>query len=106
MKFDHRVKFKGVLYEIGQDVPMEENKAAEKANTKPQEVAKEEVADDFSQYMNAPEIEEESTEVKYTKTEINRMSTADLKELAKENGIEDGLTGAEIKKALIEKFEL
>ena len=103
MKFDHRVKFKGVLYEIGQDVPMEEKKAAEKANTKPQEVAKEEVADDFSQYMNAPE---ETKEFAYTKTEINRMSTADLKELAKENGIEDGLTGAEIKKALIEKFEL
>ena len=106
MKFDHRVKFKGVLYEIGQDVPMEEKKAVEKANTKPQEVAKKEVADDFSQYMNAPEIEEESTEVKYTKTEINRMSTADLKELAKENDIDDGLSGAEIKKALIEKFEL
>lgn len=103
MKFDHRVKFKGVLYEIGQDVPMEEKKAVEKANTKPQEVAKEEVADDFSQYMNAPE---ESAEVKYTKTEINRMSTADLKKLAKENGIDDGLSGAEIKKALIEKFEL
>lgn len=106
MKFDHRVKFKGVLYEIGQDVPMEEKKAVEKANTKPQEVAKEKVADDFSQYMNAPEIAEESTEVKYTKTEINRMSTADLKKLAKENGIDDGLSGAEIKKALIEKFEL
>ena len=106
MKFDHRVKFKGVLYEIGQDVPMEEKKAVEKANTKPQEVAKEEVADDFSQYMNAPEIEEESMEVKYTKTEINRMPTADLKKLAKENGIDDSLSGAEIKKALIEKFEL
>ena len=103
MKFDHRVKFKGILYEIGQDVPMEEKKAAEKANTKPQEVAKEEVADDFSQYMNAPE---ETKEFAYTKTEINRMSTADLKELAKENGIEDGLTGAEIKKALIEKYGL
>lgn len=106
MKFDHRVKFKGVLYEIGQDVPMEENKAVEKANTKPQAVSKKETVDDFSQYMNAPEIEEESTEVKYTKTEINRMSTADLKELAKENGIDESLSGAEIKKALIEKFNL
>ena len=106
MKFNHRVKFKGVLYEIGQDVPMEEKKAVEKANTKPQEVAKEEVADDFSQYMNAPEIEEESTEVKYTKTEINRMPTADLRKLASENGLDDGLSGAEIKKALIEKFGL
>ena len=103
MKFDHRVKFKGILYEIGQDVPMEEKKAVEKANTKPQEVAKEEVADDFSQYMNAPE---ETKEFAYTKTEINRMSTADLKKLASENGIDESLSGAEIKKALIEKFGL
>ena len=103
MKFDHRVKFKGILYEIGQDVPMEEKKAVEKANTKPQAVAKKETVDDFSQYMNAPE---ETKEFAYTKTEINRMSTADLKELAKENGIDDGLSGAEIKKALIEKFNL
>lgn len=44
-------------------------------------------------------------EVAYTKTEINRMPTADLKKLAKENGIDDG-SGAEIKKALIAKFGL
>lgn len=42
----------------------------------------------------------------YTKTEINRMSTADLKKLAKENGLDDSLSGAEIKKALIDKFNL
>lgn len=42
----------------------------------------------------------------YTKTEINRMSTADLKKLAKENGLDDSLSGAEIKKALIAKFDL
>ena len=96
MKFDHRVKFKGVLYEIGQDVPVEENKAVEKANTKPQEVVKIETTVEVV----------ETKEFAYTKTEINRMSTADLKELAKENGIDDGLSGAEIKKALIEKFNL
>ena len=42
----------------------------------------------------------------YSKTEINRMSTADLKELAKEQGIDDELSGADIKKALIKKFGL
>ena len=64
--------------------------------------------DDFSQYMNAPEIEEESTEVPYTKTEINRMSTAELKEVAKLNGVNDAddMTGGELKKVLIDKFEL
>ena len=96
MKFDHRVKFEGILYEIGQDVPMEDKKAAEKANTKPKEV---------SETVVVEEIVEEKI-FDYTKTEINRMSTADLKELAKENGIDDSLSGAEIKKALIEKFGL
>ena len=64
--------------------------------------------DDFSQHMNAPEIKEESTEVKYTKTEINRMSTAKLKEVAKLNGVEDAddMTGGELKKVLINKFGL
>ena len=88
----HSVKVNGVWYRAGEEI------APAKTETK--------TKDDFSQYMNAPKIEEESTEVKYTKTEINRMSTADLKELAKENGIDDGLSGAEIKKALIEKFGL
>lgn len=108
MKFDHRVKFNGILYEIGQDVPTEENKAVEKANTKPQAVAKKEAVDDFSQYMNEPEIKEESAGVKYTKTEINRMSTAELKEVAKLNGVNDAddMTGGELKKVLIEKFGL
>ena len=96
MKFDHRVKFKGILYEIGQDVPMEEKQAVEKANIKPQDV---------SETVVVEEIVEEKI-FDYTKTEINRMSTADLKELAKVNGIDYGLSGAEIKKALIEKFEL
>lgn len=43
-----------------------------------------------------------------TKTEINRMSTAELHELALENGIDgaDEMTGAELKKVLIEKFGL
>ena len=97
MKFNHRVKFKGVLYEIGQDVPMEEKKAVEKANTKPQEVLKTKVE----------EVKEVVAEIPtYSKTEINRMPTADLKKLAKENGIDDSLSGAEIKKALIDKFGL
>ena len=101
MKFNHRVKFKGILYEVGQDVPMEENKAENKANTKPQEVLKTKVEEvkesaDFS-------ADKKST---YSKTDINRMSTADLKELAKEQGIDDELSGADIKKALIKKFGL
>ena len=44
----------------------------------------------------------------HTKTEINRMSTAELQELALKNDIDgaDEMTGAELKKVLIEKFGL
>ena len=102
MKFNHRVKFNGVYYEIGQNVPMEEVKAENKANTKPQEVLKTKV-EEVDENRNAQRL---VTSDGYTKTEINRMPTADLKKLAKEEGIDDGLSGTEIKKALIEKFEL
>ena len=44
----------------------------------------------------------------HTKTEINRMSTAELQTLALENDIDgaEQMTGAELKKVLIEKFGL
>ena len=52
--------------------------------------------------------QEEVKQNQYTKTEINRMSTAELQELALENNIEGAneMTGAELKKVLIEKFGL
>ena len=42
----------------------------------------------------------------YTKTEINRMSVAELREVAKENGISDAdeMSGSALKKMLIEKL--
>lgn len=50
----------------------------------------------------------EAKQNQYTKTEINRMSTAELQALALENGIDGSneMTGAELKKVLIEKFGL
>ncbi|MGN0378533.1 MAG: hypothetical protein ACI4EU_02985 [Butyrivibrio sp.] len=44
----------------------------------------------------------------YTKTEINRMSTSELQKVASENGIKGAkdMTGSELKKVLIQKFEL
>ena len=47
-------------------------------------------------------------EVKYTKTDISRMSTSDLQLLATAQGMENAkeLSGAELKKILIEKFGL
>lgn len=60
----------------------------------------------------APEIKEEipvsNDNGSYTKTEINRMSTAELQTLATKEGIAgaENMTGAELKKVLIEKFDL
>lgn len=50
----------------------------------------------------------EDVKAEYTKTEINRMSTAELKDLATSEGIEDAdeLKGGELKKVLIKKFNL
>lgn len=86
MKFDHKVKYNGKWYMPGEEIEVEKSTS------------------DFSQYMNPTETEED----KYTKTEINRMSTAELKAFAKEQGIDNAedMTGAELKKVLIEKLGL
>ena len=96
MVFNHRVKFNGVLYQVGQNVPLEFEKAENEPNIKPQVILE-------TEDRNAQRL---VTSDGYTKTDINRMPTADLKKLAKENGLDDSLSGAEIKKALIAKFDL
>ena len=50
----------------------------------------------------------ESEQKKYAKTDINRMSTAELQALAADIGIENasGTNGGELKKLLIEHFGL
>lgn len=52
------------------------------------------------------EVKEETTS--YTKSDINRASTATLKEIATEVGIEDAddKTGGELKKLIIDKLGL
>ena len=79
----HSIKHDGVWYKVGEEVP--ENNS----NSVP------------SDFMNPPETA-------YTKTEINRMSTADLKKLASESGIENAteINGSDLKKMLIENFGL
>jgi hypothetical protein len=90
MVFKHLVKYNGVYYHAGADVP---------AGDKPVDNKKK--LDEV--------VEEKATlENKFTKSEITRMSTADLKEVAKLNGIENAedMTGAKLKEVLIEKFKL
>lgn len=79
MKYDHTVKYNGVYYHAGEDVPEETIPFSDIDEKKP-----------------------------YTKTEINRMSKAELVELALQMGATDAneMTGADLKEFLIEKFEL
>lgn len=79
MKFNHLVKYNGKYYPAGTDVP---------------------VGETF--------VIEEKKEPKYTKTDINRMSIAELKELSLANGVKNAeeMTGAELKKCLISAFGL
>lgn len=79
MVYEYKVKHKGKWYLPGENVPDEEEEKT------------------FS-----------DTNSLYTKTEINRMSTADLQALATEQGIADAdeISGADLKKILIQKFNL
>lgn len=91
MVYDHMVKVNGKYYEAWEDVPESGNEAMENENPSP-----------FSK------DEEYAEEKQYTKTDINKMSTADLQALAAEEGIENAYStsGGELKKILIEHFGL
>ena len=84
MKYPYIVNKNGVWYPSGADVP-----------------------EDISA-IATDNLTEKLVHNEHTKTGINRMSTAELQELALENGIggADEMTGAELKKVLIEKFGL
>lgn len=64
-----------------------------------------EYVEDIPSEEDKPSEEEKHT---VSKTEINRMSTANLRTFATEQGIDNAeeLTGAELKKLLIEKLGL
>lgn len=85
MKYDHKVKYKGVWYEPGEEINEGVNSPS-----------------DFSSYMTPPDNKQ------YTKTEINRMPVEELRTLAAENGFSDveEISGADLKKMLIGKFGL
>lgn len=58
--------------------------------------------------LETKEVVVDIPQINYTKTEINRMSTSDLQALANELGFSnaDEMTGGELKKVLIEKYNL
>jgi hypothetical protein len=52
------------------------------------------------------EVKAEVVDIQYTKTEINRMPIAELKDVAGKIGVDnfDTMTGAELKKVLIKEL--
>ena len=82
------MKYNGQYYPAGADVPVGDNSV------------KEVVEKDVKSIVEK--------QPQYTKTEINRLSTAELKSLALKQGIDNAeeMTGADLKKVLIEKFGL
>lgn len=90
MIYDHMVKRNGIYYRAGEDVP----------ETKAEEISLPLSDDDITF--------EEKENKKYTRTEISKLTTAELRELASEIGIEkaDELKGIELKAILIERFGL
>lgn len=104
MKYPYIVNKDGIWYPAGTEVPEGEdfivdNKVIGKVKEDVIEITDKEVIEN-----TLKDIEDNH----YTKTEINRMSTAELQELAGEEGIAGAseMTGAELKKLLIEKFGL
>lgn len=57
---------------------------------------------------NNIELEGDSVEKKYTRSDIQRMNKSELQELARNTGVDgvDGMTGAELKEHLLNVFGL
>jgi hypothetical protein len=73
------------------------------------EIAEIEKVEEMEDYFDeAEKAEEVTTSFSYKKTDINRMSTADLRKLAVENGVPSAeqMTGTELKTYLINMFDL
>ena len=106
--FNHPYNVGDIFPRIGMNVSQErldELAGSKNKQGKPLIQKIKEIPEDFSKHMNPP-VKTESQN--YTKTEINRMPTSELKSLALENGIDDAndMTGTDLKKVLIEKFNL
>lgn len=93
MKYGHTVKYNGVYYSAGQEVP---EQAGEKETPLP-----------FSVESDSTAYEETNTK-QYSRSEISLMKKADLQKLASENGVENAYdkTGDELKKILYQIFNL
>lgn len=107
MKYPYVVNHNGVWYPAGSEVPEDTASAvgsivdATDEPTEPVNDAVEEILEE------EPEAAENATEAP-TRTEINRMPKADLMKLARKCGMkfdDEFITGAELKRMLIEYYE-
>lgn len=87
MVYDHMVKKNGVYYQAWESVPDDDEGGESLSLYSDSEIA----------------METEVGEKKYTKSEINRMTTTDLQNLAASMGVEGAfdMTGADLKRRLI-----
>lgn len=93
MVYDHMVKVNGKYYHAGEDVPEIDDMAGD---------------ENYLPFSDDDITLETKEDKQYTKTEINRMSTAELQNLAAAEGIESAFetSGNELKKILAEHFGL
>ena len=104
MKFDYLVKHNGIYYKAGTDVPIEGDSLMGASKNAKADKVEPKVEVEHIEEVKA-EVEDAKLDKKYTKTEINRMSTKELRELANANGINgDEYVGSELKAMLIEKL--
>ena len=105
MKFPYKVYKDGILYLAGQDAPEDNEVVKEEKEVEVEPEVQEEVEEQAEETEQNEEVKEEHTR---TKTEVNRMNTVGLHELAKEIGIEDeeNKSGAQLKAEIIEKLGL
>lgn len=97
MKYPYIVNHNGKWYPTGEEVPAGNDFVLD-------EKVVEKVKDNVIEITDDKIIKENQ----FTKTDINRMSTAELKELASKEDVDgaEDMTGSELKKVLIEKFGL
>jgi len=109
MKFPYRVIKNNILYKAGEEVPDDDEVVVKneevKAEAEVEEVHEEEAHEEEATEAESEEVKEEHT---YTRTEINRMNTASLHDLAKEIGIEgeEEKSGAQLKVEIIKKLNV
>ena len=99
MVFPYKVKFNGILYPVGADVPMDEVKVEK-------EVIKEEKAISNEVAESPAIVEEKAHTYNFTRSDIQKMHREELEPLAKEIGVRntEGKRLIDIKKLTIEKL--